>query len=144
MEKVLMTIVGSDVAFWLVSKFARNLVIRTVLATPPGVVRAASKDEQARVERTLRNILPISERSGGILNDARISHSLTREELDKIRAPTLVLSVRDDLYGTFASAEYVAKEIPGAKFVGYDVGGHLWVGHHEQIISEVAAFLRAI
>jgi 2-hydroxy-6-oxonona-2,4-dienedioate hydrolase len=141
-EKILMTIVGSDLAFWLASKLARDMVIERVLATPPELVKTASRDEQARVSRVLEMIEPISGRARGLVNDVRISASLSRYELEKIRAPTLVLSVRDDLYGTFARAEYTAKEIPGARFVGYDVGGHVWVGHHEQMIAEVAAFLK--
>jgi pimeloyl-ACP methyl ester carboxylesterase len=140
-QAMLMTIVGSDLVFWLTAKLAPQLVIRTVLATPPALVRSAPPDEQARVHRIIEQILPISRRREGLLNEARISSSLTRYELESITAPTLVLSVRDDLYGTYASAQYTAGQIPGAEFVGYASGGHVWVGHHQQVISRIAAFL---
>lgn len=142
LEKLLMAIVSSDIVYWLATKLARGLVIKTALATPPDIVRSASLKEQTRVEGVLRGIQPISLRAAGILNDARISASLTRYDLEKIGVPTLVLSVRDDLYGTFAGAQYTARHIPGAKFVGYDTGGHLWVGHHDDVIAEIAAFVR--
>ena len=138
-----MTIVGSDLAFWLGSKFARNMVVKRVLATPPEAVSAANKGEQIRVGRMLNLIPPISNRFKGILNDSRISTSPARFDLERIAAPTLVLSVRDDLYGTFASAQYTAKRIRGAKFIGYDAGGHMWVGHHDQVITEIEAFLKS-
>lgn len=142
-EKILMTIAGSDLAFWLAWKFARTVLIRLALATPPEIVSAASKDEQMRIDGTLDRVLPVSARLRGIFNEKRIADSLTRFALEKIVAPTLVISVRDDLFGTFASAQYTAAQIANAKFVGYETGGHLWVGHHEDLIAEVDAFLRA-
>jgi pimeloyl-ACP methyl ester carboxylesterase len=143
-EWVLTTMVGSDFAFWLTSKIAHDTVVRMVLATPPEDVRAANGDEQARVDRILERIMPISLRAQGLLNDARVAASLPRYELERIKAPTLVISVRDDLYGTFASAEYTASQIPGARFVGYDTGGHTWVGHHQQLLAEIGAFLSSV
>jgi len=140
-ETVLMTIVGSDFVFWLASRFARDEVIKRVLGTPPEIVQRASPDEKARVRRILETIEPISSRIRGILNDARVSTSLTRYELEKITAPTLVLSVRDDGYGTFAGAAYTASKIPNARFSGYEIGGHLAVGHQTEVIEKIAQFL---
>lgn len=142
-EKVLMTIVGSDLTFWLASKAARNMVIKRVLGTPPEAVSSASKDERVRISRVLNGILPISSRSKGILNDARISASIPRFDLERIKAPTLVVGVCDDLYGTFAGARYTAGQIPGAKFTSYNNGGHMWAGHNDELMAELGAFLKA-
>lgn len=142
-EKILMTIVGSDMVFWLASKFARNMIIRRVLGTPPRLVAAASKDEQARVNRILQTIEPISGRIRGILNDSRISAALTRPALDKIVAPTLVMSARDDGYGTFAGAHYTASNIAGARFLGFATGGHLAVGHQNEVLDETVRLLNS-
>jgi 2-hydroxy-6-oxonona-2,4-dienedioate hydrolase len=60
-EKILMTIVGSDLIFWLASTFARNMVIKRVLGTPPQLVALASERERSRIDRTLRMIQPISD-----------------------------------------------------------------------------------
>jgi pimeloyl-ACP methyl ester carboxylesterase len=143
LERILMSIVSSDLSFWLATKFARNMVVRTVLATPPELLATASVEDKERVHRVMSGIQPISRRARGILNDARIGNSLTRFDLEKVRAPTLVLSVRDDLYGTFASAEYTAQQIRGARFVGYQTGGHMWVGHHSDVMAQISAFLQA-
>ena len=86
-------------------------------------------------------MLPVNQRTKGIINDAQISSSLARYDLERIAAPTLVLSVRDDLYGTFATAQYTASQVPNAKFVGYDTGGHVWVGHDNQVLAEIVSFL---
>jgi 2-hydroxy-6-oxonona-2,4-dienedioate hydrolase len=77
-------------------------------------------------------------------NDALVAGSLTRYDLEAIRAPTLVASVQDDLYGTFAGAQYTAQHIPGARFVGYERGGHLWVGHWAELLGEFEAFTQTV
>jgi 2-hydroxy-6-oxonona-2,4-dienedioate hydrolase len=142
-EKILMTIVGSDFAFWLGTKLAPSLVTKTVLGTPPEIAANASEEEKNRIRSFMKSILPISSRVRGIVNDSKISASLKRFEFEKVKAPTLILSVRDDLYGTFASSEYTAKQIPGAKFIGYETGGHMLIGHDDQANTEITTFLKA-
>ncbi len=48
----------------------------------------------------------------------------------------------DCLFGTYDGARYSAEHIPGARLISFPTGGHLWVGHHEEILAEVAAFLK--
>ena len=132
---------GSDLLYWIASKAAPTLIVRTILGTPPEIVASASAQDQARVGKLMREILPLSARQPGLLNEAAIAASLPRYELERISAPTLVVSVQDDRYGTFESARYTAAHIAGARFVGYASGGHLWVGHHDEIMAELIAFL---
>jgi len=89
----------------------------------------------------MQRLLPLSERTQGLVNDWAIGASIERYPLERITAPTLVVSLEDDLYGTFRSARYTAAHIPGARFVGYARGGHAWVGHHEEIFAQLVAFL---
>jgi hypothetical protein len=49
----------------------------------------------------------------------------------------------DDLFGTYDAARYTADHIPGAKFVGYPNGGHLWVGHQHELTKEITQFVKA-
>jgi pimeloyl-ACP methyl ester carboxylesterase len=90
----------------------------------------------------LDHILPVSPRRLGLLNDAAVTSSIERYDLEGISAPTLVLSVADDLFGTFDVARYTAEHIAGARFVGYPTGGHVWSGHHRELTGEISAFLR--
>jgi pimeloyl-ACP methyl ester carboxylesterase len=108
------------------------------------VLAQAGESEQARIDEVLRSILPLSSRAAGLRNDALVASSLTRYDLEAIRAPTLVASVQDDLYGTFAGAQYTAQHIPGARFIGYEQGGHLWVGHQRELLDEIASFTQTI
>lgn len=120
---------------------ARDQVIKVVLATPPEVLLHASPKERARVYAMLDNILPVSLRAEGLRSDTAAGKHLSPSPLGSIRLPTLVTSARDDRYGTFASAQYIAGRIPGAKFIGFDEGGHTWVGHDEQVRAAILELL---
>lgn len=136
-EALLMRLIGSDFLFWAGLHVARDQVIQYVLATPPGQVSAASPEERARVNAILDYIPPVSSRAAGLRSDSDLGKSLGPSPLNKVRAPTLVVSVRDDGFGTYASAEYTASQIKGARFVGFEHGGHVWVGHDDEIQKEI-------
>jgi 2-hydroxy-6-oxonona-2,4-dienedioate hydrolase len=140
-EKILNTLVGSDFAFWTALQVARDQVIKRVLGTPPELVANAKPAERAIVDAMLDSILPVSARADGLRNEAKIAKSLEPLALEKIRAPTLIISARDDGYGTFASAQYTAGKIAGAKFVGFGQGGHMTVGHDEEVRREILKLL---
>ncbi|MCG3190268.1 MAG: putative aminoacrylate hydrolase RutD [Burkholderiaceae bacterium] len=140
-ERILLRLVGSDFVFWATMKLAPDQAIARVLATPPAAVHAANAAERARVQAMLESILPVSARADGLRNETRIAKSLAPYALDAIRAPTLLISARDDGYGTYAGAQYSASRIAGAKFVGFDDGGHLLVGHDERVRAEIVDWL---
>lgn len=141
-EFMLRWLVMSDPLYWMALRVAREKVIEIVLGTPPSLVEAADPSERARIDDVLRSVFPLSLRAAGLRNDARVAGSLTRFELEKIRVPTLVVALRDDLYGMYAGAHYTAEHIPGARFICYDRGGHLWVGHQDALMEAVASFAR--
>lgn len=136
------TALKSDLLFWAATKIGRRTLTHALLATPSAVVDNASPDERARVSRMLDHILPVSPRRAGLLNDAAITARLPRYPLEQVGVRTLVISVEDDLFGTFDSARYTAEHVPGARFIGYPTGGHVWVGHQGELLAEIAGFLR--
>jgi pimeloyl-ACP methyl ester carboxylesterase len=136
------TALKSDLLFWALLRVAPNVMTRSLLGTPPEIVAAAPPAERARVADILNSILPVSPRRLGLLNDADVTTHLTRYELERITAPTLAVSVADDLYGTYDVARYTAEQIPGARFVGYPSGGHVFVGRQDAVTAELSAFLR--
>ncbi|MCZ4312302.1 alpha/beta hydrolase [Comamonadaceae bacterium G21597-S1] len=140
-DALLLRLLGSDLLFWSALHLARNPMLQHVLATPPTVVAAASAVEQARVQALAEHILPVSRRAAGLRDDTRLGKSLGRYALESIRTPTLVFSARDDGFGTYAVADYTASHIPGARFVGFDTGGHLLVGHDEAVRAAILQLL---
>ena len=90
------------------------------------------------------HILPVSSRAAGLRDDTRLGKGLRPYALETIRVPTLVVSARDDGFGTYAAAQYIASRIAGAKFVGFDDGGHLLVGHDAEVQAEVVMLLNDV
>lgn len=139
-----MRLIGSDFLFWAGLHVARGQVIQYVLATPPAQVSGASAQEQVRINAILDHILPVSQRAAGLRSDSVLGKNLRPSALDEVRAPTLVVSVRDDGFGTYASAQYTASQIKGAKFMGFEHGGHVWVGHDDEVMASIAQLLLAV
>ena len=140
-EATMMRLLGSDFLFWSALHLARDQVIKVVLATPPALLAHASPQERARVDAMLDNILPVSLRAEGLRSDTAVGKHLSPSPLESIQVPTLVISARDDRYGTFASAQYTAGRIAGAKFIGFDEGGHTWVGHDDEVRAAIIELL---
>jgi len=140
-EATMMRLIGSDFLFWAALHVARDQVIKVVLATPPQLLATASPQERARVGAMLGNILPVSARAEGLLSDTAVGKHLAPAPLEAIDVPTLIVSASDDRYGTYASAQYTANGIAGAKFIGFDEGGHTWVGHNDEVMAAVVKLL---
>lgn len=140
-DPTLLRLLGSDFLFWSALKLARGSVFRYVLATPPELIAAATAAEQDRVNALANQILPVSQRAAGLRDDTGLGRRLPPMALETIRVPTLIASARDDGFGTFDRSRYTASRIPGARFVGFDSGGHLLVGRQDALRAVLAEWL---
>lgn len=134
----------SDFLMWAGTRVLRTRMVETVLGTPAEDVRTAPEAERRRIEGLLDQILPVSSRSRGLLNEARIVEALRPLPLERISAPSLIVSVADDGYRTYAGARYTAEHVPGAHFIGYARGGHMLVGHEAEFQEEMLRLLYAV
>lgn len=132
----------SDFLFWAGIMLAEDQMIATLLATDPALVHAASPEEQARVRAILRDILPVSARSKGLLNDGNQAGTPEPMPIETITVPTLALSAEDDRFGTAEAARHIAVTVPGAELVMFPQGGHVWVGHNGKVWQAIDAFLK--
>ncbi len=140
-QRIFETALRSDVAFWIFARFFPRTAIRAVLGTPAGIVASASDAERARVASILSDILPISQRAAGLTLEGKLTSERLSKPLDSIKAPTLAISAKDDLYGTWQNAQYIASGVSQARFIGYPAGGHMLVDHAEDVRAAVARFL---
>lgn len=139
----LLRVLGSDFLVWSALQLARDAFFEHVLATPPELIQAASEPERSRANAMAEHVLPVSARAAGLLDDTRLGKGLKPYPLESIWAPTLAISARDDGFGTFAGAQYTASRIPGARFIGYEQGGHLLIGHDEDTRRAIVEWIRA-
>ena len=91
----------------------------------------------------LWHILPVSRRADGLRHEAAsIANAPGAAEVKAIKTPTLLISAENDLFGTYAPAQSISKQIPNAHFIGYPTGGHVLVGHDVEVWREVGGFIR--
>ena len=141
-ERLFGVVLRSDFLYWAVSRFLPRFADRTVLGTPPAVVEAASLEERARVAALVQDISPISQRQVGLSLEGQLTVERLSRPLESITAPTLAISAEDDLYGTYANAQFLARSILHCRFLGFRTGGHMLVGHNEEFMAAAIAFLR--
>ncbi len=137
---ILTGILRSDFPLFLGIKVNRSRVLSTMGVPPSSQVGLTDAEKNALI----RQFLPFSPRMDGMMNDGKTVAALDRYPLETIGAPTLVISARDDAFfpGMFERARYTAENIPGAKFRGFETGGHFLMGHDGAVRSEVARFIR--
>lgn len=138
------TLSNSNFAYWAALNTIPDQLVSTLLATDPKLLVKASPEERSRAYRILDDIMPVSARSRGMLNDARLAGSPAPTDFTRIAVPTLIISVEDDRFSTAATARLIAAAVRGAKLVVYPSGGHIWLDHDGAIADEVSAFVRKL
>jgi 2-hydroxy-6-oxonona-2,4-dienedioate hydrolase len=109
------------------------------LGVPPKLLANVSRSERDRVMEVVRKVHPLSSRFAGI--DIDSAPDLHEAPLNRIAAPTLIVSARDDLFNTAPAAEFAARNIAGAKLIVYERGGHLLVGHGPEVRATIREFV---
>jgi pimeloyl-ACP methyl ester carboxylesterase len=137
---MLASILKWDYPLWVAMKVSPQLVLST-MGVPPVIQNQLSKEKQVEF---MNWMLPFDTRISGVMNDGKIAANIGTEPypLEKITAPTLVISAKDDLWKTYSAATYTASTIPNAKFVGFETGGHLLNGQEDQVRTTIRAFLQ--
>lgn len=129
---------SADFLFWVAMRINRGAIVR-FLGVPPAVEADASHAEQARVTEIMHSILPLSERVRGIEVDSLTD--IAPWPLERIAAPTLIVSAEDDLYNTLPGARYTAERIKNSELHVLKSGGHLMVGRGAQVRRWISGFL---
>lgn len=135
---------GSDFLFLAASRMAPGAMFRTVLATDPALIAQASPAEQARARTILAELLPVSAKRRGLLNDALRAGSPAGLDFASIQVPTLIVSCEDDRFGTAATARTLAATIRRAQVIIYPSGGHIWVGRDEEMSAAIKGFVAGL
>ncbi len=134
-------VLGSDFAFWSLSRLAPDQMIRTLLATDPALLERVPEAERLRAHAILDQIFPISRKARGLRTDGFWAGTPSPTDYERITAPTLILSCEDDLFGTAETARLLADRIPDARLNIYPDGGHIWLGHDDALTREIADFV---
>ena len=129
---------GADFGYWLAMRIARAALVR-FLGVSPEVEARASAEDRRRVTEIVRSILPLSARLPGIEADG--AARIAEWPLEKVEAPTLIVTAADDLYRTPPGARYTAERIRGAELKMLEDGGHLMIGRGQEVRDAISDFL---
>ncbi len=141
-KAVFTTIFHSDYAYWFISTYLRSYLL-SMFGLSPEVQAEFTQADREITHAFIRSMHPISLRKAGIYNDrASLSGpSLNEYPLNNITTPTLVIHAVDDSLQPFSHAEYTAQNVPKARLAKFKSGGHLLMGHFDDVRSASAAFI---
>ena len=132
----LVTIFEHDIVYWAIAKFFRKQLMELIGVSPE--VFAGLNDEQRRLAvRFIDEMNPVSLRSAGAGFDNRAT--MPGERIAAITAPTLIVHAVDDGLQLFHNAEYANENIPNARLVRFEKGGHFVIGIEQPMISATVA-----
>jgi len=131
---------GQELLWWLMSSLGRRWLMG-VAGVRPSMLRQLSPAEVSWLRAFADAFLPFSSRRDGLLNDCRQLRTLEHYPLANISAPTLVVHAADDPLVPFDHATFVTTHVPGARLLRVETGGHLLLGHHDQVRASVLEFL---
>lgn len=132
---------GSDFVFWAIVKLYPSALDR--LFDVSGDARAQmTAQDRVFVSGLVAAFLPVTGRTEGLRNEGIAVDPRTRYDLERISAPTLVVHARDDGINPFEFGAYTAQNIADAEFLALPGGGHLLLGHSEEVRERVNSFLK--
>ena len=96
---------------------------------------------------TIYGMLPVRERKAGVILDASITNPDMARNYDSyiiedLQVPTLILHAKDDKLASYADVEKAWDRFPNSTLVSFETGGHLMVGHEEEVKDAVIAFVK--
>lgn len=140
LESGINRIIGSNFFYWAMESVAPGEFL-ALIGVPKDVQRTMSQEQAHLSALTLELMHPMSRRFPGILLD-QTRHIPPGWPLNQISAPAFVIHARDDTLVPFSNGEHSATEIPEAQFLQLETGGHLLLGHTDEIRRRLTVFLR--
>lgn len=131
---------ATDAPLWGLVRVAPGL-LDPALDVRPDLRRRMTPQDAADVQALAETFLPVTARRAGLANEAAAIDPAAKYDLGAITAPVLIVHARDDGINPFPVGEYLAAQLPGARFLVVPDGGHLLLGHRDAIAAAVSDVL---
>lgn len=128
--------------YWVMMKLLGRWMLS--LFVPKAVLGDLSKQEVSQLINDLYfSALPVSKRYKGIVFDLFVSNPSINGKVsfDRIGCPVLIFNAVDDPATLVSGARTLAKNIKNSKLYLFNTGGHLLLGHKEEIRFKVSDFV---
>ncbi len=135
----LFNVFTNNFVFWSIEKISKEGLL-AALGVPMEDQKTMTPQTAAKVYGFVEDLMPMSARRAGQSLEQHMSE-YDAELIDSIQAPTLVIHARNDTLVAFDQGEYSASQIPGARFVALEKGGHFALLLDPDAIDQVVEFL---
>jgi pimeloyl-ACP methyl ester carboxylesterase len=129
----------SDRLFWMFKQLAPTTYSR-MMGVPKSYRPTPAEATEIAASRNL--LFPFKPRCEGAVFDGFVSN-LTADQfpLEQLSMPTMVISAQDDPLAPYEFAVAAARCIPTAQLVTIGAGGHMFIGHVDQVRNAITAFV---
>ncbi len=141
------TSLRSDFVYWAMVTFFAKKVQSAIGLVPKGYV--PTPEQEAMLKKIQLGDLPASRRVDGMIFESYTSApeftaSVTATSpypMGMIKTPVLVINAADDSISIPENVRALAEQLPNARLFVIPDGGHLLLGHTEEVKSEITQFL---
>jgi 2-hydroxy-6-oxonona-2,4-dienedioate hydrolase len=134
---------ATDFPVWAISRLAPT-TLDPVFDVTPALRARLTPEDAADVQALIAGFLPVTDRIPGLANEGAAIDPAAVYDLASITAPVLIVHTRDDGINPFPIGEYLVAQLPTARFLILPEGGHLLLGHRDEVRAAVAAILRGV
>lgn len=120
----LVTIFKYDLLYWGITKLFKRRLMK-LMGANRAVIDGLTPEQRELVGQIINYMNPVSLRYAGVAFDNKAL--LPNERISAIRVPTLIFHAKDDTLQLYQNAEFAASNIPGARLVRFERGGHLLI-----------------
>jgi len=133
---------ATDLPLWAVLRLAPR-ALAPIFDARRELTAQMTATEAAFLDAMIAAFLPVTQRRAGLANEGAAIDPAHPIDPGAIRAPALIVHARDDRLTPVATAQFTAEGIPVAEALIFETGGHLLLGHHDEVRQRIAAFLAA-
>jgi pimeloyl-ACP methyl ester carboxylesterase len=139
-KPVMEIVTRSDFVFWASTTYLSSSMY-SIMGVPQEF--ELSPEMEVEVQNVMNTILPVKPRADGVIFDMFISNADVNNgyPVETIMVPTLIISAKDDPLTLYTNAKTLSENLPNAKLVSLQSGGHMTLGNSEQIQNEIEEFL---
>ena len=130
-----------DSLYRLVRWLAPEVLVSTALGTPSHLYKNANEYEKNYIDIWIDLFLPLDARQQGMVIDMNLRKEKLDDVLEEIQTPTIAIAFEDDGYNLYESTETIAHRVQHGSFLGYPTGGHMGIGHLNDIYDGIDSFI---
>jgi pimeloyl-ACP methyl ester carboxylesterase len=144
-QRAFVALVNRDLGLWLLTSLAEGRLYSIYNITPGLRESLADQPEKLKVIRSILFSFPMNHRRIGFENDMANFPQISAMPVEQISVPTLAVHGTADTVVPFEHSRFLADNVPGARLLSIEGGGHLGiVTHKEQALAGAMEFLKEV